>query len=168
MEIGIRYKFLLLLFFSSVFLTNSVAQTKNIPKLIVFSNGHFLMTEAGKPFFWLGDTGWLLFSKLNRTEADQYLEDRRRKGFNVIQAMLLHSVDDVDVYGDSALLHKNVAAPKTTPGKSFNNKAQYDFWDHVDHIIDRAAEKGLYMALVPIWGGNVKEGLVNLQQAKTY
>jgi hypothetical protein len=145
-----------------------MTQTHKFSKLTVSPNGHFLMTEAGKPFFWLGDTGWLLFSKLTRNEADQYLEDRRKKGFNVIQVMVLHSVDDVNVYGDSALLHKNVATPKTTPGKSFNNKAQYDFWDHVDYIIDKAAEKGLYMALVPVWGSNVKKGLVNQQQAKTY
>lgn len=145
-----------------------MAQTKNMPKLIVSPDGHFLMTENHKPFFWLGDTGWLLFSKLNREEADRYLEDRCRKGFNVIQVMVLHSLSDVNVYGDSALINKDVATPKTTPGNNFRNKTEYDFWDHVDYIIDKAAEKGLYMALVPVWGGNVKQGLVDHQQAKIY
>jgi hypothetical protein len=96
------------------------------------------------------------------------LEDRRKKGFNVIQVMVVHSPAEVNVYGDSALINKNVATPKTTPGHDFSNKQEYDFWDHVDYIIDKAAEKGLYIALVPVWGGNVKAGLVDQQQAKIY
>ncbi len=163
-----RCKIILTAFFYGMLSTNGIAQTRKFSKLTVSYNGHFLMTEAGKPFFWLGDTGWLLFSKLNRAEADRYLEDRRRKGFNVIQAVMVHSVDDVNVYGNSALIDRNIARPKTTPGKSFNDKAQYDYWDHVDYIIDKAADKGLYVALVPVWGTNVKRGLVNQQQAKTY
>src|SRR3954468_9269573 len=85
-------------------------------KLKVSDNGRFFTDEKGDPFFWLGDTGWLLFSKLNREEAVQYLEDRKQKGFNVIQAMLLHTVAAANVYGDSALVDKNVAHPKVTAG----------------------------------------------------
>src|SRR3954449_4113292 len=62
-------------------------------KLKVSENGRFFTDEKGNPFFWLGDTGWLLFSKLTREEAVQYLEDRRKKGFNIIQVMLLHTVE---------------------------------------------------------------------------
>jgi hypothetical protein len=152
----------------SCFQLSATAQGKKLPKLKVSPNGRYLMTEDGQPFFWLGDTGWLLFSKLNREEAEKYLEDRRQKGFNVIQVMVLHSVGAVNVYGDTALINKNVAAPKTTPGNSFADATQYDFWDHVDYIIDLAAQKGIYMGLVPVWGSNVKEGLVNQQQAKSY
>ena len=45
-----------------------------------------------KTFFWLGDTGWLLFVKCLREETLSYLETRRRQGFNVIQAMRLHDL----------------------------------------------------------------------------
>lgn len=137
-------------------------------KLRVSENKRFFTDEKGNPFFWLGDTGWLLFSKLNRQEAVQYLEDRRRKGFNVIQAMVLHTTAAANVYGDSALINKNVAHPKTTPGSSFSDAAQYDFWDHVDYIIDVAAQKGLFIALVPVWGTNVKNGWVSRDDAATY
>ncbi|MCB2377319.1 glycoside hydrolase family 140 protein [Hymenobacter sp. BT635] len=137
-------------------------------KLKVSANGRYLQTEAGQPFFWLGDTGWLLFNKLKREEAETYLEDRRKKGFNVIQVMVLHQVPSVNVYGDSALVRGNVARPLTTPGNAATDAAQYDFWDHVDYIVDLAAKKGLYMGLVPVWGTNVKAGKVNQQQAKTY
>lgn len=49
----------------------------NIQKLKISENGRYLVSEDGKPFFWLGDTGWLLFSKLNREEAEQYLQHRK-------------------------------------------------------------------------------------------
>jgi hypothetical protein len=139
-----------------------------LAKLKVSANRRYLITEKGEPFFWLGDTGWLLFGKLTREEAEQYLEDRRKKGFNVIQVMTLHTVGAINVYGDTALKNKDVAYPITTPGNSFSDQAQYDFWDHVDFIIQKAEEKGIYMALVPVWGTNVKEGFVNQQQAKKY
>lgn len=162
-----RIRFHILLFLVLAVFDTS-AQGRKTPTLKVSTNGHFLMTDKGDPFFWLGDTGWLLFSKLKREEAETYLEDRRQKGFNVIQVMVLHSVSAVNVYGAPALLNKNVATPRITPGKNFGDSMQYDFWDHVDYIIDKAAEKGIYIAMVPVWGSNVKEGLVTVQQAKAY
>lgn len=137
-------------------------------KLKVSENGRYLTIEDGKPFFWLGDTGWLLFGKLTREEAGKYLDDRKHKGFNVIQVMVLHTVHAVNAYGDSALTGGNVSRPKITEGNSFSDSSQYDFWDHVDYIVDKAAEKGLYMAMVPVWGSNVKSGFVNRKQAKAY
>ncbi len=137
-------------------------------RLKISSNHRFFTDGKGKPFFWLGDTGWLLFSKLTREEAQQYLEDRRQKGFTVIQVMVLHTVAAINVYGDSALINKNVATPLSTPGNSFSDAVQYDYWDHVDYIIDLAAQKGLYLALVPVWGSNVKSGWVSRENAGTY
>lgn len=137
-------------------------------KLKVSENGRYLVRENGEPFFWLGDTGWLLFGKLSREEADKYLDDRSKKGFNVIQVMVLHTVPTVNFYGDTAMVNKDVAKPKVTQGNDPKDSVQYDFWDHVDYMVDKAAEKGLYMALVPVWGSNVKSGLVNQKQAAVY
>lgn len=139
------------------------------PALRVSENRRFLITENGDPFFWLGDTGWMLFSKLSREEAAKYLDDRHQKGFNVIQVMVLHDVmKAVNFYGDSALVKHAVDNPLVTPGSSFNDTLQYDFWDHIDYIIDLAREKGIYMALVPVWGSNVRGGKVTLEQAGKY
>jgi len=143
-------------------------QFRRTGELKISANGRYFTTASGAPFFWLGDTGWLLFNKLNREDAEKYLEDRRKKGFNVIQAMLVHNVRQVNAYGDSALHNHNVAQPAITEGNNFASPAQYDYWDHVDYIVDKAAEKGIYMALVPVWGSNVKAGQVSRQQAKTY
>jgi hypothetical protein len=134
----------------------------------VSEDKRFLIHERGEPFFWLGDTGWLLLNKLNREEATRYLEDRKAKGFNVIQVMVLHTVSAINAYGDSALIQKNVAQPMITEGTSFEDSAAYDFWDHVDFVIDEAEENQLYMALVPVWGSNVKAGHVKDHEAKAY
>ena len=144
------------------------AQQAPTHRLRITSDGRFFMDEKGEPFFWLGDTGWLLFGKLNREEAEKYLEDRKQKGFNVIQVMVLHNLNAVNAYGDSALVNKNVASPRITKGNSFSNPGQYDYWDHIDYIINLAASKGLYMALVPVWGTNVKNGWVKVSEAKKY
>jgi hypothetical protein len=159
---GLNIIFLLLMLFAMS--TSSSAQKK----LAVSSNHRFLADENGNPFFWLGDTGWLLFLKLNREEAEKYLEDRREKGYNVVQAMVLHNIAAENVYGDSALINKNVSTPLITPGNNFSDNVQYDYWDHVDYIIDLAAQKNLYMALVPVWGTNVKSGWVQRADAQTY
>ena len=50
---------------------------------------HYFQRD-GKPFFWLGDTAWLLFQKLTEEEAKIYLKNRAEKGFTVIQATLVH------------------------------------------------------------------------------
>lgn len=129
-------------------------------KLAVSTDGRFFITTDGQPFFWLGDTGWLLLSKLDKKEAIKYLDDRKQKGFNVIQAMLLHTLHVKNAYGNFALIDNNVALP------GIENAA--DYWDHVDFIIDAAAERGIYMALVPVWGSNVKAGQVSVEDAKKY
>jgi hypothetical protein len=142
-------------------------QTVPLP-LRVAANHRYFETTDGKPFFWLGDTGWLLFTKLTREETETYLSDRQQKGFNVIQVMVLPGVTATNVYGDSALVNKRVSLPLTTPGNAYSDTTQYDYWDHIDFVVRKAAEKGLYLALVPIWGGSVKAGFVTEKEAITY
>ncbi|MGB4401064.1 MAG: DUF4038 domain-containing protein [Daejeonella sp.] len=62
-------------------------------QLKVSSDQRFLQSSTGKPFFWLGDTAWELFHRLDREEAEMYLEDRAKKGFTVIQAVILAELD---------------------------------------------------------------------------
>jgi hypothetical protein len=136
--------------------------------LRVSENGHYLMTRDGRPFFWLGDTGWLLFSKLKQRQVERYLDDRKKKGFNVIQVMVLHGLNDTDAYGDSALVAGDVAVPRVTPCDDTAVAGAYDFWDNVDFVIDQAAVRGIYVAMVPVWGANVRAGLVSRDQAGKY
>ncbi len=143
--------------------------TAGIQALKTGEDKRSIVTEDGKPFFWLGDTGWLLFVKLNRDEIAKYMATRKEQGFNVVQVMTIHDVNNaVNVYGDSALINNNIAQPRTTQGADYKDSTQYDFWDHVDYAIDEAARNGIYMALVPVWGSNVKAGKVNQERARAY
>ena len=45
----------------------------------------------------MGDTAWELISRLNDKETELYLENRREKGFTVIQTVILDELDDMDV-----------------------------------------------------------------------
>ncbi len=162
-------KTLLLMLVTAVACTAPQSDSSSLPLLKISDNGHYFATEKGDPFFWLGDTGWLLFKKLNREDAEKYLEDRKQKGFNVIQVMVLHDINDAaNIYGDSAIVNKDISKPVETEGNNFEDSTAYDFWDHADYIIKLAEEKGLYMALVPLWGSNVKTGLVSPEQAAAY
>jgi hypothetical protein len=135
--------------------------------LRVSDNRRFLVTQDGKPFFWLGDTGWLLH-KLDREQTERYMEDRHSKGFNVIQTSALHELNVRDAYGHLAVHDRNPAQPVLTEGSNHADSAQYDYWDHLDYAVDLAAAKGMYMAIVPVWGSNVKSGHVSREQAAAY
>ena len=52
-----------------------------------------MLEKDGKPFFYLGDTAWELFHRLNREDADRYLRDRAARGFTVIQAVAIAELD---------------------------------------------------------------------------
>ncbi len=165
---SIRTQFLSFVIAGSLLSCSAEAEKPKTPLLKIADNGRYLSTQDGKPFFWLGDTGWLLFNKLNRDDAERYLEDRKQKGFNVVQAMVLHTVPSVNVYGDSSIIHMDLGNPLLTEGKNPTDDHEYDYWDHIDFIIDKAAEKGIYMAVVPVWGSPVKDGKVSVEQATKY
>jgi len=112
---------------------------------------------GNQPFFWLADTGWLLFEKLSPEETVKYFDDRKQKGFNVIQIMILHSLSQTSYKGDSALIAKDIARPNPS-----------GYWNYLDEVVHLAEERGLYLAMVPVWGSNVKAGLVNSTQAAKY
>ena len=85
-------------------------QGRNNHALRVSANGRFLEYSDGTPFFWMGDTAWELFHRLNREDADLYLKDRADKGFTVIQAVALSEIEGEtrpNAYGDFPLLDKD-------------------------------------------------------------
>ncbi len=118
-------------------------------------NGRFLVTENGRPFFYLGDTGWELFHRLTREEAVRYLQFRADQGYTAIQAVLLAEFDGLtvpNVYGDLPLIGRDPTTPASTPGDEPTSAAQYDYWDHVDFIVREAERRGLHVAMLPTWG----------------
>jgi hypothetical protein len=136
--------------------------------LKVSENHRYFTDSNGQPVFWLGDTGWLLLTRLTREEALKYLDTRAQQGFNVLQVMVLHNMDACNVYGDSALVGKCAAKPLETEGNNPADSLQYDYWDHVDFVVDEAMKRNLYLALVPVWGNNVKNGHVSRAEMAVY
>ena len=115
-------------------------------QLKVSDNHRFLVTADGKPFFWLGDTAWELFHRLNREEAEKYLQNRADKGFTVIQAVALAEIDglhDPNPYGETPLENDDPTKPREA------------YFQHVDFIIKKAEQLGLYVAFLPTWGDKV-------------
>jgi hypothetical protein len=137
-------------------------------RLSVSSNHRFLQRADGSPLFWLGDTAWLLFSRLDRNETRRYLDDRRAKGFTVIQVMVLHTPGMRAADGAPALVDDDPGRPRVTSGNALSDPDAYDYWDHVDWVAREAAARGLYLALVPAWGSLVKSGHLNATNVVAY
>lgn len=139
--------------------------------LKVSENKRFLVTAEGRPFFWLGDTAWELFHRLNREEADRYLENRARLGFTVIQAVAIAELDGHSVpnaYGHLPLENLDPARPAVKDGPD------NDYWDHVDYIVNKAQKLGLFIGFLPTWGrywhdgGKGNQVLFTPQNAEAY
>ncbi len=121
----------------------------SLPKPKVSENRRFLVTEDGRPFFWLGDTAWELFHRLNREEAELYLKTRAAQGFTIIQAVALAELDGLNTpnpYGHRPLRDNDPTRPDVRDGP------ENDYWDQVDWIVQRANALGLYIGFLPTWG----------------
>jgi len=111
--------------------------------LRISEDGHTFSRADGKPVFWLGDTAWELFHRLNEKEADFYLEKRSSQGFNVIQAVALSELKGLtepNRMGELPLLNKDPNTP--------NDK----YFEFIDYVIDKAASLDMYIAILPTWG----------------
>ncbi len=123
-----------------------ISFTANVFAQFTISDNQRFLLKDGKPFFWLGDTGWELFHRLTREEADQYLKRRSEQGFTVIQAVILAEFDGLhapNANGDIPLINDDPAKP--------NEK----YFQHVDYIIDKAASYNINIAILPTWGDKV-------------
>lgn len=130
-------------------------------RLEVSDNGRYLRHADGTPFFWLADTAWLLPERLDRDETNYYLDRAAEAGFNVVQVQTVNAVPAVNRYGQLSM----------TDGFDFSKidrEGVYGYWDHMDFVVDAAARRGIYVGMVPIWGGLVKAGKMNEEQAAAY
>ena len=135
--------------------TANVGAAERGGPLRVSADGHFLQYADGRPFFWLGDTAWELFHRLDRDEADLYIADRAAKGYTVIQAVALAEMDGLgtpNAYGHLPLVDRDPLRPATRDGEA------NDYWDHVDYIVGKIGEAGMYVGLLPTWGSNWSDG----------
>jgi len=122
------------------------------------SKSYLITKNDGKPFFWLADTGWELFHRLTREEVIHYLDKREEQQFNVIMAVALAELNGLrqpNMYGDMPFKDLETLEWAVTPGNSPDNDDEYDYWDHLDFVIKEAANRNIYIGLLPTWGDKV-------------
>ncbi|MBI5667892.1 MAG: glycoside hydrolase family 140 protein [Chloroflexi bacterium] len=136
-----------------------------LERIRVSENRRFLVTDSGESFFWLGDTAWELFHRCSLEDAELYLDNRQERGFNVVQAVALAELDGLNtpnVYGELPL-HDN---DPTTPNEAY--------FRHMDALIQMAAERDIYVGLLPTWGDKVNlmwgrgPAIFNAENARAY
>jgi hypothetical protein len=130
-------------------LSAAAPQQKPLAQLRVSDNKRFLVTSAGRPFFWLGDTAWELFHRLTREDAERYLQQRAKLGFTVIQAVVLAEFDGLgtpNAYGHTPLADADPDRPNER------------YFAHVDWIVARANALGMYVGMLPTWGDKWNRG----------
>lgn len=142
------------LFIALLFLSQATAYAQ----IHVSDNHRFLATQDNKPFFWLGDTDWSMIHRLTREEIEELINIRSEQGFNVLQVVALAEFGGLhqpNRQGDLPLINDDPTQLLTTPGSNPDDASEYDYWDHLDFVIQRAAEKGIYIGLLPTWGDKV-------------
>jgi Protein of unknown function (DUF4038)/Concanavalin A-like lectin/glucanases superfamily/Putative collagen-binding domain of a collagenase len=120
--------------------TNRQAATNGVSRLRVSDDRrYFVDTASGAPFVWIGDTAWMLFSKLCPSDVDRYFDDRIARGFTVVQAYMVpwDARNQTNCRGEYAFNGGDMGQPNAA------------YFDHVEWIIDRAREKGLELAVGP-------------------
>jgi hypothetical protein len=115
------------------------------------ANGRLLVDQKNKPFLVQGDSPWSLLVQLTLEEAEQYLEDRRQKGFNLVMVNLIEHQ-----FCDKPPFNKKGDAPFRKPGDFATPNEAY--FAHADAVIRLAAQKGIVVLLAPAYlgvnGGN--------------
>ncbi|RSH90754.1 hypothetical protein EHS25_009929 [Saitozyma podzolica] len=125
------------------------------------TNGRFLVRHAApeEPFFYLGDTAWELFHRLNDAEAEHFLRNRAAKGFNAVMVVIMAEHGGLD-YPNREGAWPFHPAPDSTPEKYIPDisRPNAKYFAFIDRILPLAASLGITIVLVPTWGRYVNGG----------
>jgi len=133
-------KVAVLTFFVFLALSSALRAADQIYPLKVSANKRYLVDQKNKPFLVQGDSPWSLIVAADEAGVEQYLKNRREKGFNAIIVNLLeHHFSlhpPLNLAGD---------APFTTPGDFSTPNEKY--FAHADWVIRKAAEYGMVVVI---------------------
>ena len=131
--------------------------TPTLGGLQVSADGHFLVRSDGSPFFWLADTAWALFNKTTRADVDTYLQNRADKEFTVTMAVLYNpDTYPHNAFNQPVFLNNNASTPNP------------DYFSHVDYVLSKAQELGMYVDVLPTWGDAVASTTPFFNTANAY
>jgi hypothetical protein len=112
--------------------------------LRVAPNRRHLVARRGAPFLIHGDSAWSLITALTREEADLYLTDRARKGFNSLIVNLIE-------HKFNGPINRSGEASFMAPGALSSPNDAY--FAHADWVIRRAGHYGIQVVLAPLYLG---------------
>ncbi|WP_245419776.1 DUF4038 domain-containing protein [Phyllobacterium salinisoli] len=114
--------------------------------LHVSADKRYLVDAADKPFLIQGDAAWSLIAELTREEAETYLRDRRKRGFNTLLVNLVEhqfsSNPPANAYGEKPFQGAGGFA-------AMNDR----YFDHAQWVVRRARDLGLLVLLTPAYLG---------------
>ena len=124
----------------------TVTPSNSIFPLHTEAGNRYLVNAQGNAFLLQGESAWSLFTQLTNEEAEQYLENRRLKGFNTVLVSLLG-------HGTAAHFPNNAYGdgPFLTPGDFATPNEAY--FAHAASVINLAAQKGMLVLLAPAYMG---------------
>jgi hypothetical protein len=116
----------------------------------VSDNGRYFVGKNGAAFLYHADTGWAAPWAISPAEFDEYLADRRTKGFTTIQIWA------VGCDGNTP----NYAGQPPFRGKPFDVRAVNEsYFQNLDSIIQKAASKNAFVVVAAAWFG--ADGMCN-------
>ena len=136
--------------------TASAQQTTATRPFRISENHRYLVSQDGTPFLLQGDAAWSLIANLTKEDAEQYLQNRKAKGFSAVLVNLIE--------------HKFAKnAPKNIYGEApFPNMLDWSvqnekYFQHADWVIRKAAENGQVVLLAPVYLGytGTDEGFID-------
>ncbi len=110
------------------------------------ADGRYLVDAANKPFFYQADTPWMMLLQLTLPEAEEYMTDRKAKGFSALQIMM------TGFYG---MKNRDGHLPFINDDFSQPNEA---FFAHADKVIQKASDMRMFLMIAPLWSGCCGEG----------
>jgi hypothetical protein len=123
----------------------AMAATPAFP-LRVSSSGLYLEDTTGHPFLITGDSAWSLIADLTNKDAELYLADRQRRGFNAVLVSLIEHK-----FARNAPLNADGQSPFLAPGDFLRPNDRY--FDKAEQILEAASERGIVVFLVPAYLG---------------
>ena len=121
-------------------------------KLKVSDNKRYLVKEgSGQPFLFLSQTLWSMTRRLSREEVIKALDICKDQGFTAVQILAHSHYMGPNVYGSIPFENENFLRPILSLGNNHQVPAEYDWWDHLEFIIQECIKREMYVCLLPTW-----------------
>lgn len=122
-------------------------------------NSRYFQTAQGSPLSYVACTPWML-QRLTQADANTFLSNVASLGFTAIQVSVLPFLIEgtlFNAYGKEPFADvdgTDISQPLLTGAPTTDDtNPDYDYWDHIKWLVNRAAYYNLLVVLVPVWYG---------------